>query len=44
VDGVAVERIVRFGDPVEEIVVQAEAFSADSASGGGRHPPVLAVD
>jgi nucleotide-binding universal stress UspA family protein len=28
-DGVPVERIVRFGDPAEEILLEAEAFGAD---------------
>jgi nucleotide-binding universal stress UspA family protein len=28
-DGVAVESVVRFGDPAEEIVREAEAFDAD---------------
>ena len=28
-DGVPVERVVRFGNPVDEIVLEAEAFSAD---------------
>lgn len=27
--GVAVERVVRFGEPVEEILLEAEAFGAD---------------
>jgi nucleotide-binding universal stress UspA family protein len=28
-DGVPVERVVRFGDPAREILVEAEAFGAD---------------
>ena len=28
-EGVPVERVVRFGDPAEEIVLEAEAFGAD---------------
>ena len=28
-EGVPVERVVRFGDPAEEIVTEAEAFGAD---------------
>ena len=28
-DGVAVESVVRFGDPAEEIVLEADAFAAD---------------
>src|ERR1051326_1634967 len=28
-DGIPVERVVRFGEPVEEILLEAEAFDAD---------------
>ncbi|MGH7314411.1 MAG: universal stress protein, partial [Candidatus Rokuibacteriota bacterium] len=39
-DGVSVEHVVRFGEPVEEIVLEAEAWSADlialSTSNRGR--------
>lgn len=39
-DGVAVESVVRFGEPREEILLEAEAFSADlivlTAARGGR--------
>ena len=28
-DGIPVERVVRFGEPVEEILLEAEAFEAD---------------
>jgi len=28
-EGVPVERVVRFGEPVEEILIEAEAFGAD---------------
>jgi nucleotide-binding universal stress UspA family protein len=28
-EGIPVERVVRFGDPVEEIRLEAEAFNAD---------------
>src|SRR3989442_15864741 len=28
-DGIPVESVVRFGDPVEEILLEAEAFDAD---------------
>lgn len=37
-EGVPVERIVRFGDPVSEILLEAEAFDADLiALAAGRH-------
>lgn len=39
-DGVAVESVVRFGEPVNEILLEAEAFDADlialASPGGGR--------
>jgi len=36
--GVPVETVVRFGEPVEEIALEAEAFEADLiALGSGRH-------
>lgn len=36
--GVPVETVVRFGEPVEEIALEAEAFEADLiALGAGRH-------
>ena len=36
--GVPVETVVRFGEPVEEIALEAEAFEADLiAFGSGRH-------
>ena len=39
-DGIPVESVVRFGDPVEEILLEAEAFDADlialSTSARGR--------
>ena len=46
--GVPVERIVRFGDPEEEILVEAEAFGADlialTTPRRGRLQRVLAPD
>jgi nucleotide-binding universal stress UspA family protein len=33
-DGVSVESVVRFGDPVEEIALEAQAFSADLVAVG----------
>ena len=45
-DGIPVERIVRFGEPVEEILLEAEAFDADlialEASSHGRLRTALA--
>ena len=34
-DGVPVESVVRFGEPVEEILLEAEAFDADLIALGG---------
>ena len=37
-DGLPVESVVRFGEPAEEIALEAEAFDADLiAVAGGRH-------
>jgi len=38
-DGVAVERMVRFGDVVDEIVLEAEAFDADLVAVSERARP-----
>jgi nucleotide-binding universal stress UspA family protein len=47
-EGVPVERVVRFGEPAEEIGREAEAFDADlvalAASRRGRLGPALAPD
>ncbi len=44
-DGVPVETVVRFGEPVEEILLEAEAFHADlialASADGGRLRRVL---
>ena len=34
-DGVPFETVIRFGDPVEEILLEAEVFSADVIAVGG---------
>src|SRR5687767_2584937 len=36
--GIPVERVVRFGDPVEEIALEAEAFDADLIALAGDRP------
>jgi len=42
--GVPVETVVRFGEPVEEIALEAEAFEADLiALGSGRHGRLRSV-
>jgi nucleotide-binding universal stress UspA family protein len=47
-DGISVESVVRFGEPVEEILLEAEAFEADlialAASNRGRVRSVLMPD
>jgi len=44
-DGVRVEGVVRFGEPVEEILIEADAFGADlialSTDAGGWRPKFL---
>jgi nucleotide-binding universal stress UspA family protein len=44
-EGIRVERVVRFGEPVEEILTEAEAFRADlialSTGHGGWRPKLL---
>jgi nucleotide-binding universal stress UspA family protein len=47
-DGVAVETVVRFGEPADEILLEAEAFGADlialTTTSRGRVPRFIAPD